>query len=136
MTYLDDLKNGTLLAQEREHFVCNRCNSNYTSDDITWDDTEELCATCRTNDELGEWYNNTTDQLLAAADELGWDLEKESYAQTCSRYFSFTKEVNNEWIDFKVRIADHGECYCNEDMSIDPNGNTLEQVISKLKSIK
>lgn len=30
---------------------------------------------------------------------------------------------------FKVRFADHGECYCHEDISVDPDGCTLYQAI-------
>lgn len=31
---------------------------------------------------------------------------------------------------FKVRFADHGECYCREDMSVDPDGYSLMQAVS------
>lgn len=31
---------------------------------------------------------------------------------------------------FKARFADHGECYCREDISVDPDGCTLEQAIA------
>jgi hypothetical protein len=30
---------------------------------------------------------------------------------------------------FKARFADHGECYCREDISVDPDGCTLEQAV-------
>lgn len=30
---------------------------------------------------------------------------------------------------FKARFADHGECYCHEDISVDPDGCTLEQAV-------
>lgn len=30
---------------------------------------------------------------------------------------------------FKVRFADHGECYCREDISVDPDGCSLEQAV-------
>lgn len=31
---------------------------------------------------------------------------------------------------FKARFADHGECYCREDISVDPDGCTLEQAVT------
>lgn len=31
---------------------------------------------------------------------------------------------------FKARFADHGECYCRENISIDPEGCTLEQAVA------
>lgn len=30
---------------------------------------------------------------------------------------------------FKVRFSNHGECYCSEDMSVDPDGCSLEQAV-------
>lgn len=30
---------------------------------------------------------------------------------------------------FKARFADHGECYCREDISVDPDGCTLRQAV-------
>lgn len=30
---------------------------------------------------------------------------------------------------YKVRFADHGECYCSEHLSVDPDGCSLEQAV-------
>lgn len=48
-----------------------------------------------------------------------------SYAGTGSIYVTVTGPEDS----IKVRFADHGECYCREDISVDPDGCTYEQAV-------
>jgi hypothetical protein len=44
-------------------------------------------------------------------------------AQTGTVYVT----IENDGHEYKVRFADHPECYCSEDISVDPDGSNLEQ---------
>jgi cell division GTPase FtsZ len=35
-------------------------------------------------------------------------------------------------VEVKIRCADHGECYCREDIDVSPTGVTAEEAIAKL----
>ena len=129
LTYLEALKAGTLVFHEDEK-VCDRCNSNYNSNDVFSDDDLELCGKCREIDAVAEWLSATVDDLLSGAKENGWTLEKHSASSGSSQYFTFSRGDN----ELSVRVADHGDCYCTTDISIDPDGNTIEQVLVKFKN--
>ena len=64
------------------------------------------------------------DQIEAFARLIGCDVSV-SRAATGSRYLT----LEHDWTEapFVVRIADHGECYCREQISVDPTGATVAQ---------
>ncbi|MCV6548539.1 MAG: hypothetical protein OIF56_14875 [Cohaesibacter sp.] len=49
-------------------------------------------------------------------------------AQTGTVYMTIAG-ADDDHQDLKIRIADHGECYCSEDFSIDPEGINLKQAV-------
>jgi len=71
--------------------------------------------------------------------ELGYFFPEsgKSFAATGSIYLTVEAGYNydeeaEEFMDFvstTVRIADHGECYCREDISIDPDGHTIDAAL-------
>lgn len=54
----------------------------------------------------------------------------ECWAGTGTRYITAYGHPDDEdAFSIKVRFSDHGECYCSEDMSVDPDGCTLHQAV-------
>ena len=70
----------------------------------------------------------TQTRLEAEAKKLGYEIERVSYAETGSVYVY----LKNETTESIIRIADHASCYEREDMSIDPEGWELFQVVKVL----
>lgn len=69
------------------------------------------------------------DRISRQARRLGYDVD-EHRAQTNTLYLSC--DHPNAAGQIKIRIADHGECYCSEDISIDPDGCEMFQAIALL----
>ena len=74
--------------------------------------------------------NYESDLIIRWARKLGYSVD-EHWANTGTRYLSCSYDL----FDYKIRVADHGECYCSEDMSVDPDGHTAHQAISKLAKL-
>ena len=64
---------------------------------------------------------DTANRFIAIMEKAGAHV-RSTRAGTGSVYVT----INDS---FKVRFADHGECYCHEDISVDPDGSTLEQAV-------
>lgn len=60
---------------------------------------------------------SATDLIERNAEKLGYGVYV-SWAQTGSRYLTCTRDD----AQVIVRVADHGECYCREDITVDPDG--------------
>lgn len=86
----------------------------------------------------GAEFDQIVDDVECILKELGWSFDY-SIASTGSRYYTASKCVEDEenddetCIEVKIRVADHSECYCTEDISIDPDGYAPEQLRQLLK---
>lgn len=74
--------------------------------------------------------HKTADRIEAAAERLGYTCPRASYAQTGTIYLYL--QHDNFVEEITVRVADHGECYCSEDISVDPDGLTVDQAVEWL----
>lgn len=125
--------------------VC-ECGSELGEDDIL--EGEEECESCRRKTAAAEWLEATCEEVERLAEKHGWEIAGQwHWAQTGSRYAELTRGVwvnedtdDEDYIEqsMKVRVSDHGSCYCSEDISIamNPSGDdhsieTLEHVLSK-----
>lgn len=70
------------------------------------------------------------DALTKAAREMGYRVDY-STANTGTVYLAC--EHDNGVL--KIRCADHGECHCSEDFSVDPDGVTLLQAANRLAEL-
>ena len=66
-------------------------------------------------------YRKMADRFTKIMEKAGADV-RSSEAGTGTIYVT----VNQLWV---VRFADHGECYCRENISVDPDGCSLEQAV-------
>jgi hypothetical protein len=79
--------------------------------------------------ELGINGNGETADAVAAHLPDGWaELDRSGNGSIYVTY----EGPNDQTV--KVRFADHGGCYCSEDVSCDPDGFTPVQVIEFLKN--
>ncbi len=76
------------------------------------------------------------DEIVEAARAAGWQHNLH-VAETGSCYLTLVRPAGEYDVEYEeyqdsedlvIRIADHGECYCREDYSVDPTGLTVEQV--------
>ena len=70
---------------------------------------------------------NVCDNCPASDDVCCCALEDET-----SPFYS-PAMIEKDGTEIKVRIADHGECYCTEDHSVDPCGINVNQMIQIIK---
>lgn len=70
----------------------------------------------------------TADIITRAAERMGYSV-RHSFAATGSIYLSLSHESAP---DRTIRVADHGECYCREDWSCDPQGDSKESIVTML----
>lgn len=80
------------------------------------------------------------------AAKAGFDRPEVNIAATGTIYIEWSLEsqdtypvlIDGEYVDFnetetfKIRVADHSECYCTEDISVDPQGATWRQAVDAL----
>lgn len=110
------------------------CEHSIDADDWTPGDDygERLCEECQTREEKAQWLRETEDRVRADAEKHGWDMNLGHRAQTGTDYYELSRQAPtdcdddpdddpDEWIGcetLKVRIGDHGSCYCREDISL------------------
>ena len=69
-------------------------------------------------------FENLVESVEELLEELEYDYDY-SIANTGTYYFTAEKDEK----EIKIRVADHSECYCNEDHSVDlAGGMTIEQL--------
>lgn len=88
------------------------------------------CDGCIAKDRAAAEFEKLIEEVEQAFSDLSWEVFDESFASTGTRYYSIAKGER----ELKIRVADHGECYCTEDYSVDPDGLSVEdlrRVISK-----
>ncbi len=68
--------------------------------------------------------NKIAKQLTA----LGLEIDNESVAGTGTIYLTVSAPSGYETIT--IRVANHADCYCNSDISADPDGHTDAQVVA------
>jgi hypothetical protein len=73
------------------------------------------------------WPGPQAKAICKAAELLGIDLDPQR-AQTGTIYL--IGSISDE--EVKIRVADHGECYCTETISCDPAGYTVRDAIEWL----
>jgi len=66
-------------------------------------------------------HEKQAEQFIALIEKAGGSVSF-SKAQTGTVYVTVEGS-------FKARFADHGECYCNEDVSVDPQGVSMLQAL-------
>jgi len=59
---------------------------------------------------------------------LGYTADGASHAATGSEYHIFSRADGSG--ELVIRFANHGECYCREDFSIDPQGLSAAKVLA------
>lgn len=69
----------------------------------------------------------TAQTIESQGRKLGFDVDI-AVASTGTIYLAFSKGE----VRVKVRVADHGECYCREDISVDPQGSEAWQAVKLL----
>ncbi len=67
------------------------------------------------------WPNKQARQIESAATAMGLNVDLH-HAQTGTIYLTLDENL-------KIRVADHGECYCSEAISCDPTGYSVDQAI-------
>jgi len=101
---------------------------------LAWE-TGALCERCQADADWCQWLRSTLDAVERIAGEHGWQLDRDSYSggfNTRSRYYT----LNRGDEEVKLRVSDHGDCYCNDDLSLAmrPSGDdtTIEGVEERL----
>ena len=144
------LCNGLCADCDRTTF-CERCDC--LMENEGWqpgEERERFCESCRDKNEIEEWIEETKAAVMALADQHGWDYDRYGWSggfNTRSEYIELTRECAacREEADgdcackaVKVRVSDHGSCYCREDFSLAmlPSGDDhtmadLERFLSK-----
>ena len=74
------------------------------------------------------WPNPQARQIEKAAKAMGFGVDFHE-AQTGTIYLELDAGGDVNYDPVKIRVADHGECYCSEDISCDPNGYSAHQTI-------
>jgi hypothetical protein len=64
--------------------------------------------------------------------EKKYKVINKDYASTGTTYITIAEKYGNGIV---VRIADHGECYCREDLSIDPYGLSYKDACKEIDTI-
>jgi len=78
------------------------------------------CETCRSRETVYDEMVALADRAEAAAIGAGWECEGWDRGRRGSWYAAFTCGEQS----LKLRVADHGSCYCTEDVSlVVPSGN-------------
>jgi len=112
---------------------CLDCNIDLR-DTMIADDDNPRCETCQERFEQNQWIADAEERVRVLCKKHGWDFEYKSGGfGTSSRYYELTREGGEldddgdpcEWQTIKLRISDHGSCYCSEDVSIamNPSGD-------------
>lgn len=78
---------------------------------------------------IGIMNSRTPDMIERNARRLGYDTSV-SVATTGSRYITCVSGL----VQLVVRVADHGECYCTADISVDPDNFAAWQAVQWLAS--
>lgn len=85
-----------------------------------------FCERCEASRERFDWLDATCEAVEKLASENDWEHDGWHVAGTGSRYTTLTRECGNCILGggactcetLKVRVSDHGSCYCSEDVSI------------------
>lgn len=93
------------------------------------------------------WKVRIARQIQRAAEKMGWLVDIEE-ARTGTLYLTCERDLpTGSWSpsirgdgqiwtadtqEAKIRVADHAECYCSEDISVDPQGATWRQAVALL----
>ena len=126
---------------------CNRELS--PEDNADWSPENQVdcqCSRCRETDEVFDWIDSTCDRVEQLAEEHGWHVGRwQLSGSTRSRYVELTRTCSACSDDadeacacesLKVRVSDHGSCYCSEDVSLamHPSGDdhTIEDLEGRL----
>ena len=122
------------VAREHGQELCEQCShddcctgqerdcTNLASDHLFWE--ESLCEACQRDADWCEWLDETLAAVAEAAAATGWSFDPASYSggfNTRSRYYTIDRGDE----EIKLRISDHGDCYCNDDLSLamQPSGD-------------
>ncbi len=96
------------------------CGCGNTLDDDEIDRGEVACETCRRREAVYAEMSALADRAEAAAIEAGWECEGWDRGRRGSWYAVFSRGEAT----LKLRVADHGSCYCTEHVSlVIPSGN-------------
>lgn len=76
------------------------------------------------------WPGPQAKAIVRAIEAMGFDADSHQ-AQTGTIYIE-TDIGDEDYRPVKIRVADHGECYCSEDVTCDPQGYTARQTIEWL----
>jgi hypothetical protein len=147
-------EDGLLCAECETLLWCPGCLAN---DRYTEVGDGSLCEQCEKGKAWTEWLIATLRQIVPPAKEAGWDVsdlefqldeaerlgKNEFLHPGRSMYFELSREVideddESETVDsFKLRISDHGSCYCSEDVSLAMNASgddhTVDGVIRRFQ---
>lgn len=115
--------------------LCNHCEAQLPDHEI--EDGETHCEYCREEDAKLAWIETTETEVERLAADAGWEIDAWNGGfNTKSRYAEIWREVGDEIESFKVRVSDHGSCYCSEDISLamEPGGDdhTLDVLAARL----
>jgi hypothetical protein len=104
----------------------------------------EFCEECRREKDWLDWLEATLDAVERFAKQHGWDFNRHDYSggfNTPSRYYELTRlggewdADNEEYLDIetlKLRLSDHGTCYCSEDISLAMNASGDDSTLEAL----
>lgn len=85
-----------------------------TSEHLIWD--KELCDECQAEQAWEAWREETTERAREICERNGWAFGDSSGGfNTRSVYYTIERDG---YADVKLRISDHGTCYCTEDYSL------------------
>jgi hypothetical protein len=112
--------------------ICD-CGSFLDEPVYQWEDAE--CERCLKSRENHEWLEATAAEVERVAEAHGWTVGRWTFAQTNSRYAELTREIDDDECEtIKVRVSDHGSCYCSEDYSLAKNPSGHDHTIEALES--
>lgn len=103
----------------------------------------DRCERCQRRHVALTWIDATEAECRELCERHGWDMESTGGGfNTMSRYYTISRMVETDEYgmeaadSFKLRISDHGSCYCSEDISLamSPSGDdhTMETFTRRL----
>ena len=96
---------------------CNTCDNEgcqHTCDEhYLWEKAD--CEECQAEHARWTWTDETDEAIRQAAEAHDWSIDNVQLAQTNSRYYNLSRPGDE---DLKIRVSDHGDCYCTSDYSV------------------
>ncbi len=139
------------ICSEAMYVSASCCDCDKTLEKNEWieeSNDDIYCDDCNRNKTVMDWIESTEKQVRKLCESNGWDMPAicSGGFNTNSRYYELTKTCGlcasgaDDLSDcdcqtIKLRISDHGSCYCSEDISLAMNSSGDDHTIEHFDSV-